>query len=268
MHPVTLTYDSDAHQDGPCAQYQRILGLAAVAQKMNMGYRYTPPKRLSAEPTHMHVEQVDRLQKWEIFFGFRALERNGQEPVCEMTVRNLTPDVLLIDEPTLVHAAYPFPFIDCVPDWYDAVTGDYCSIADRSPQVWVVLHVRRGGTRPDSSLFVDMAYYRNCILAIRKLLVEKGMYPFFRVVGQRSIFGADDHYEELAGEDVTLDIDGDERAAFFRMATADVLVMAKSSFSYMAGLLNRKTVIYNPWMQPSLGRWTNIWEYTGDKNCT
>ena len=46
-------------------------------------------------------------------------------------------------------------------------------------------------------------------------------------------------------------LDEDEFKTFHSLVKADVLIMAKSSFSYLAGLLNEGIVIYEPfWHKP------------------
>jgi hypothetical protein len=51
-------------------------------------------------------------------------------------------------------------------------------------------------------------------------------------------------------------VNGDPVESFARMARADVLVISKSSFSYLAGLINKSSiVVYHPFEHPCLPGW-------------
>lgn len=64
--------------------------------------------------------------------------------------------------------------------------------------------------------------------------------------------GAPADFDELRGGDNwRLSLDGNPLAAMTDMLRADILIMGKSSFSYVAGRLNRGIAIYEPfWHQP------------------
>jgi len=53
-------------------------------------------------------------------------------------------------------------------------------------------------------------------------------------------------------------MDTDVFYTLHHLINADVLVIAKSSFSYLAGIYNQKTVMYFPFYHSPLKNWINI----------
>ena len=58
--------------------------------------------------------------------------------------------------------------------------------------------------------------------------------------------GQEDDFEEIvmAHDEVIFHLDGDVKQTFHDMVSADVLVRAKGTFSYTAGILNRNRVMH------------------------
>ena len=62
-------------------------------------------------------------------------------------------------------------------------------------------------------------------------------------------------------EILTLDLQEDIKNTFHAMVEADILIVAKSSFSYTAALLNKNKIIKNlieNWWHKPLESWTKI----------
>ncbi len=67
--------------------------------------------------------------------------------------------------------------------------------------------------------------------------------------------GSPSDFQAFADEGCDLKLDMDALETMRAMIEADVLIMAKSSFSYVSALLNAGTVIYEPTFNPPLSAW-------------
>jgi len=66
--------------------------------------------------------------------------------------------------------------------------------------------------------------------------------------------GEKEDFKELL-EIANLRLDADVFETFYNLVQADILIMAKSSFSYCAALLSRGIIIYEPFWHPPLNDW-------------
>ena len=81
----------------------------------------------------------------------------------------------------------------------------------------------------------------------------KKLYPDYNI----NVFseGKEEEFNELRHERVSLKLNVDIETTFHSLVSAKVLVMAKSSFSYCAAILNTNTIFYlNFWHKP-LAHW-------------
>ena len=62
-------------------------------------------------------------------------------------------------------------------------------------------------------------------------------------------------------DNIYLHLDTDAMDTFHHLCCADILVIAKSSFSYLAGIYNKNKVIYIPFHHPPLEEWESIRNY-------
>lgn len=70
-------------------------------------------------------------------------------------------------------------------------------------------------------------------------------------------------FREFAPLEPRLHLDDDVFESFHAMATADVLVTAKSTFSHLAGILNDGAVIHEPFWHPPLPHWHHLSDEPG-----
>jgi hypothetical protein len=64
-------------------------------------------------------------------------------------------------------------------------------------------------------------------------------------------------FSDLMGENITCKLNEDIRQTFHSFVTAKVFVMAKSSLSYSAAILNEGTVYYQEFWHKPLDGWKN-----------
>ncbi|CAK0898551.1 unnamed protein product [Prorocentrum cordatum] len=64
-------------------------------------------------------------------------------------------------------------------------------------------------------------------------------------------------FDEYRSKGLTVHLDGDVLEAWSNFARADVLVMARSSFSHVPAFFNDKCVVYQPYWHLPLSHWVS-----------
>ena len=116
----------------------------------------------------------------------------------------------------------------------------------------VAVHVRRPNPHDDRVDGTDTPdeYYLRLINKIRA--EHEGVKPLrFYLVSQGKL--AD--FKNYLHADTILMIDTPALGAFRTLVEADVLIISRSSFSYIAGHLNENLVYYQPFWHPPLPHW-------------
>jgi len=116
----------------------------------------------------------------------------------------------------------------------------------------VAIHIRRGND-VGGMRFTPDSYYFLVVRYIRKIIPTADVHAWSATEGTHS---ASD-FEEYARRNITLHLDGDPMQAWAHLASAHVLVMAKSTFSHIPAMVNPACVIYQPWNYRNPGFWLN-----------
>jgi len=116
----------------------------------------------------------------------------------------------------------------------------------------VVLHIRRGDVSASGhpGRFTDISYYTNIIDSLAAL-----DNSFCFTVHAESINLTDNDTGELLSRGVKLSLDQDLCIAWQDMMNAELLCIAKSSFSYVPALYSRGVIIYQPFWHPKKSDW-------------
>lgn len=102
----------------------------------------------------------------------------------------------------------------------------------------IAIHIRRGDVGIENTdRYTSNDTYKNTILFL------KTNYPNYKI----TVFseGNEDDFKDLGVEPSQLKLNEDVLTTFHSLVTAKILVIAKSSFSFVAGLLNENQVLYN-----------------------
>jgi hypothetical protein len=167
---------------------------------------------------------------------------------------------------TLYVIRHCFDFADCYPDLYSLIADDlkqkYYAISKdgylipKERDVFqVAVHVRRGDVTPISKgRYSDNAFLMKVLGNVSEVLSS------LRIPAQWSLYsqGDVDDFEEFKRLGIDCYIDSCPFSTFHSLVSADVLVMAKSSFSYVAGLLSSGVKIYEPFFRQPLKDWIVI----------
>lgn len=115
----------------------------------------------------------------------------------------------------------------------------------------IALHIRRGDVDvKDAKRFTGNEENKRIIDMLQKKYPDYSITVFSE--GKRSDF------DDLVSDNVTLNLNGDITETFHSFVTAKVLVMAKSSLSYSAGILNENTIYYQHFWHKPLDHWNII----------
>lgn len=123
----------------------------------------------------------------------------------------------------------------------------------------IALHVRRGDVdvARESGRFLQNDHYARALDAIKL-----GLPPELRHNLDIALFseGNASHFRSITSthQDVQLNLNTDIPQTLHSLISADILVLSKSSFSYLAGLYNPGVVIYSDFWHAPLSNWVKV----------
>ncbi len=284
--------------DGVGAQLQRIYGIYAISRLLRASYLHTPIERVdyqglpalernTADPGfHDEFNRVFHIES-----DVSQAQGNRDLRFYEITTDELNyivgdlENYPVGDRQTVVRIALPYGISDKYPDCYEAcreISPFASPVRDDLP-LRVAIHVRRGELfARDSHRLLPNAYYIDVARAVADLLersgidyrlelhtevptkefvVRRGHHGFHDHVGAPAIFGPEmcrlEQFDALPN--LVHCINETTMECLRKLATADVLIMSRSSFSYLAGILNRNGVmLYHPFWHAALSSWLTV----------
>ncbi|MDB5036560.1 MAG: hypothetical protein JWQ35_88 [Bacteriovoracaceae bacterium] len=246
-----LTYDKMAHQDGVGSQYQRIVGIFALAELLRVKYIHTPP----IIPTIFQGYKENETEIMENFFGIQG-ESAPDWPTVEIKNPNLADLEPLIQKNVIVKIYTPYKIVEkdqcaalmAVMPALRARVNHPTSTYDSKIQN-MAIHIRLGDVLKNNE--VD----RLIPVSIYKSLIENLKTKFS---GNIHIFSQDTPaLDEIRNLDLEFHLDRDLPYTLSHMMKADILFISKSSFSYLAGLYNPNRVFYIPFWHSPAAHWTS-----------
>jgi hypothetical protein len=287
---VALTYANDHHTDGAGAQLQRMYGVYAVSRFLKLPYFHTPLKRIDYQGL-IALKANSRSTRLEsrysrIFHIPSELELPEDLIVHDM--RDVNPDTIerlqigakAIGKFLLIRILYPYPVTDRNPELYRHVRAVSPFERTRAKVFRLAIHVRRGEQVVfNSQRMLPNSYYVSCALkfadCLKKLDIQFVCEVYTEVLSRKLVVTPLHHgIEKRILSNVVLDpkanrledfdvipnlakfINGDPIETLRRMATADGLVISRSSYSYVAAILNANCiVVYHPFWHSPLKEW-------------
>lgn len=122
-----------------------------------------------------------------------------------------------------------------------------------NPLLIVGVHVRRGDiSRDNTEMWTELSNIATTIAKIRNVLDKRAMKCRILVFSQ----GHHSEFDDLESLEVELFLDADPLWTMRELIEADILVMAKSSFSYYAAIISDGIKLYEPCDRlPPLNGW-------------
>jgi len=260
-------------EEGAGAQYQRAIGLYAICKK-NDNLKYIHNK-ITVGHNYDNDEHWD--DKWDHFFGLSEIsckEEIDKDIEVEETFYLNDDHCNQLHLNKIVKTFLPYNITEQnIDNFFDSdCLGELRNIysrnnADRklflfdNDSVNIAIHIRVSNEYDDVDEIKLFSQNRTdgrfCgqdtyLLMIQKLKLQ---YPSSKI----HIFTQSNFYQRHSSlidlQDVIIHTDVNAIDSFHHMSNADVFVMSKSSFSYVAGLYNTKTVIYMPFWHQPLSSW-------------
>ena len=294
---LVLTYANTALTDGVGAQLQRIYGVYAISRLLGVSYVHSPLAEVGYQGLSAMEANVTDPDFHHEFNDLLSVPSDVVPPgeLPTITLPNITLEVAneLIARSgrgragtaTLVQLVTPYGIADRFPDCYEVCKqlSPFASSGRGRGPVRVALHVRRGEHVISSSdRMLPNGYYVNVARRVARVLGVLGLGYEIElwtevpeedfVVGLRH-HGVHGRLNEpvLARADALGldDFDGLPNLAhrlnglaidcLRGLATADILVMSRSSFSYAAAILNRNGIIlYHPFWHYPPSSWITV----------
>lgn len=271
-----LTYKPG--EDGLGAQFLRIIGIIAVSKKFECEYVHTKIEKME------HLHSLEYLNDIEDYFQISTHYKNvnditfdsvyylrnyiSNEIITKYKEMAKMQNILLCMDHALGIFDKNYEYID-IPDISNyeyamstlrTIKTDinlplYNCINNANKIRNIAIHIRRGDITNISYTYVPISYYINLLDNLRSLY-PNSRYFIFTEINSNNQHEFDDLQKK--NQDLILMNDIDILTTMEYMIKADVLVITKSCFSYVAGLYNMNTVYYQSFHHSKLPRWNNI----------
>ena len=287
---LAVTYANDKMQDGAGAQLQRIYGIYALSRALGVPYVHSPIAHLgyhgllaleNNKPSRSLLQRCNRVfdipSDVEVPAAAVIHEMQDADPGAIEAMKEAASDGTDFH---LIRICLPYPLTDQIPETFRCVKAISPFPYRRSNVFRLALHVRRGEQIAlGSGRMLPNSYYMSCALSIQErlralaipfvceLYTEQATTTFEVTPGHHGIEGRISEnmlYEPGMSRLEDFDalpnleryINTDPIETLGRMATADALVMSRSSFSYVAAILSQNcAVIYYPFWHTAMKEW-------------
>ena len=131
----------------------------------------------------------------------------------------------------------------------------------------LAIHMRRGDVGPEhSNRYTENSYYIELVRRIRKVLPDVDCHAFSSLEGKHQ----EDEFREFQQESIHLHFeDVSAQLNWAHFIKADILIMAKSSYSHTPALINPNCIVYEPYHAGKLPHWVTKAQITDEyiRNC-
>lgn len=256
--------------DGFGTQYHAHITCIAVAKYLNLIYVYLPFKKLG----HADEKQNKYDAKMSEFVNLNNLQNIvNYEDVKTLNSIFVTSVNDIISDKTSDNTIFivrqcQISYVNCNLSLYSDMIDDirrvyfdgstlFTDITSKfiKEKINIVVHVRGGDIltliRQRHRIISDEKYLK----IIDHLRNEHNNCYFHIITESNARINDNRNLNNYKCDDTMLYIDTELRSVFNAMVNADILVVSKSSLSYVAGLLNTKIVYYNEFWLPGLNHW-------------
>lgn len=270
---IYLTYNAHQHdiQHGIGAQYQRIIGIICVALQYNLNYVHTTVQTVeTVNGFEVDKEYIDYIEE---YFQFYKYFPNVDSVKYDEIYGFFSPSIYDIihkntrDKNILIQLCLPYAICDSQPLIYSNGMNFLRQISLRNERFpflqketskkEIAIHIRRGDVDDSNNVkrYMPIDTYVKIIETLKSKCENSNITIYTELNNIKNKNELDVFKND---ENITIKADIDPIQSIHEMSIADILVIGKSSFSYVAGLYNKNTVFYfNFWHSP-LNNWINV----------
>ncbi len=238
--------------DGGGAQVHAVLSVQAFCRRFGMNYVHTPFVQIE------HTSGQHEIMRWEKTFALgtgHQLVSNLDLPVVPLKTYARRPALWF--RRLIVALPHAHDYADHVSDAYESLRAQ----KTRKPSdegLRIAIHLRRGDVSPTqhADRYTPDDKILELIDWLQNSMQPVSPRPELHVYSQ----GSAEAFKAYAQRGCHMHLDDDALNDLLAMSKADILVIAKSSFSYVAGLLNQGLVIYEPFWHTPPAHWISIHE--------
>ncbi len=242
--------------DGGGAQVLATMTVMAYCRNIGIKYYHTPVQTIE------HATVATGPQEWESLFSLGT----GESRACEcglpiVTLRKFLRRPLLWRRPCVIQVKHFTGYMNTLPDPFSSIAEEirskYRGAARNVAQnASVAVHIRRGDVSHSGNsgrYTSNEAVARTVACAMEHLRRHgRGLDCAIYSQGQESDFRI---FRDLGCK---LRLNEEPTDTIQSLISADVLIQAKSAFSYLAGLLNKGIVIFEPFVTKGRKDWKPI----------
>lgn len=271
-----LTVTDYLPNEGGCSKALMVMFTIGFCRAYGVKYRHTP----FAAVAHSDRDQDQWDRDWEEFFNLGL----GEEPIgskrneafdlfqlCHFKTKDGDDLTAFLDPPLSqprpayyleieslpqpqLQAFYAANFVDLlkplIPDFRSRFYSD--KLRDKKSAFTVCLHIRRGDVRPTrADMWTDTAIFSRVLDEICEILDCTGIDYAIHIFSQ----GKREDFQELEKHGPQYFLDDDPLWTLRQLIEADVLLMSKSCYSYVAAILNDAINIHERSVWPPFEDW-------------
>lgn len=256
--------------EGPGTQIQAVLSTMLFANELGIKYVHTPFKKIHP-PVYIKKigynleNEKSYASKWESFtnLGFNELTVDQIKSDKLDAVQVSHPRQVKKIKNTLYVISNCHKFADRNPSLYlklaPQIRQKYAESTEKPnlyfdpSKINVAIHLRRGDVTKAShpKRYTSNRFVLSVIEEISTALSDLGQKPVFHIFSQNNT----DIFFDIEQYRIIFHPKECPFAAFHHMVSANVLVMAKSSFSYSVALFSKGIIIYEPFWHKPLNNW-------------
>ena len=253
--------------DGGGAQVSARISTMILARLKGLTYAHTPLSDVAHAPAG--VAQETWARDWEDFFNLGAGEASaGSIPYPERAVAK--PHRFFPRSRHLHVVAHCHKVTDHHPEAWGAIAPDLAEKYELSPKpgldgyadskVQIAVHLRRGDVG-SSGRFSER--YTGDEVVLERL--EKVLQVTGKEGAKIRLFSEGDpaDFQAFADLGADLHLNDDVFETFHHFVKSDLLFLAKSTFSYLGGVIGRNACVYEPFWHPKLPGWLSPDELDG-----
>jgi hypothetical protein len=246
--PVAVTCSGKT--DGGGAQVHAVLSIQAFCRRYGVTYTHTPFTQIE------HTSGPQEVERWETTFALgtgHELATSFGLPVIKLKTYARRPALWF--QRIIVAIPHAHDYTDHAGETYEWL------LARRGKKTFnqrleIAIHLRRGDVSPtrNADRYTPDNKILDLIEMLKRALQHVSPQPEFHIYSQ----GIAEDFEAYARLGCRMHLNDDALNDLLSMSKADILVIAKSSFSYVAGLLNQGIVIYEPFWHRPVAHWVKM----------